>query len=158
MSVKVIHPNELQTYLNNAQSEIPRVTKTFFDIFGTSGCLLNCEAERNLEEVFEYNKEKYDIKSKRDRKRVRAARIAHVKQHEGTRQEGFTASEITASATSGCGSCNVLKQIIQILLFRDEEFCDGFEYSVARDFQLSRRSRGAKEPDVTVQLFQYPGR
>jgi hypothetical protein len=157
MSVKLVNLKVPGIPLIDAKLTAQRVTKTFFDVFGTTGCLLNCEAEKNLEDQFEYNKEKYDIKSKQDRKRVRAARAAHIKQHKGSRQDWFIASEIKASAARGCGSCSVLRQVIQNLFSEDEQLGDEPEYSVSRDFQLSRRVWGGETPDVVIQLFQYPG-
>jgi hypothetical protein len=112
MSVTIINTKDAIAIVDNAQRVAPQVTKSFFDVFGTTGCLLNCEDKKTLEQNIQHNKTKYD---KTDRKGVRLARKEFLTRCHESCQEWFTASEITASAAQGCGSCSALRQIIQNL-------------------------------------------
>jgi hypothetical protein len=145
----------------NTQRPVPKVTKSFFDVFGTTGCRLNCQLQRTIEQNFQHNKVKHVAHSRTERKWVRAARKEHHNQCSGSHQEWFTASDITASSAQGCGSCSILRQIIQNLFSENEQGLSGrYEYSIPYlgSFEIKRRPlQDSKEPVEIIQLFQPPG-
>jgi uncharacterized protein YnzC (UPF0291/DUF896 family) len=158
MSVIIANYKDAIAFAKDAQCAAPQVKKNFFDVFGTSGCLLNCEDERTVNRNFQYNKMKHVIHSKAERKKVRLARKKYLAEFRKTCQEWFTASEIIASAAQGFGSCSVLRQIIQSSFSGNEQGLSNiYEYSVLQDFDLIRRPISAEGPVETVQLFQPPG-
>ncbi|KAI1383443.1 uncharacterized protein F4822DRAFT_77973 [Hypoxylon trugodes] len=85
--------------------------KNFFDVFGTAGCLLGCEDKK-------YPKEKspqIEFRSKRSSRRDRRMTKDDESEAIRTPTQWFDINEITASAVHGCGSCAVLRQLIEIL-------------------------------------------
>jgi hypothetical protein len=154
MSVSIIDREDIIKAAENAQPAPIQTLKNFYDVFGTTGCLLNCEEERTMEQNFRYNETGYHGSKKRGE---RIARCKHLKQSRGSRQEWFNASEITQSAKQGCGSCSVLSQIIQNVFSGCKELSSAYEYSVHYDFKLRRRLSSLEGEMEVVQLFQPPG-
>jgi hypothetical protein len=158
MSVIIANYKEAIAFAENARCAAPQVKKNFFDVFGTPGCLLNCEDERTVNQNFQYDKTKHVIHSRTERKKVRLARKKYLAEFHETRQEWFTASEIIASAAQGCGSCSALRQIIQNSFFGNEQgLSNRYEYSVPQNFDLKRRPIDTEGSVETIQLFQPPG-
>ena len=126
MSVTIINTKDAIAIAENAQRLTPQVTKTlwknFFDVFGTTGCLLNCEVKRTLEHKVQ------DIKGKNDNNDasgVGLARKITLLHFRRSCKEWFTASEITKSAAQGCGSCTAIKQIIRNLFSPNKQDLSG---------------------------------
>lgn len=126
MSVETI---SLETAVNAVKVlTAPSKKKNFQEVFGTAGCLLNCEKDR----------EKKDSKKS------------------ATRIERFTVSQITASSKS-CRCCRLIEFILRATFSRskhDISLTD--EYTVTREFELKRYRTGVTDPEV-VQLFQPRG-
>jgi hypothetical protein len=145
MSVIIANYKDAVLFAENARFAAPKVKKNFFDVFGTSGCILNCEDDRT--------------RSRTEKKGVRLARKKSLADFcRNTRQEWFPASEIIASAAKGCGSCIALRQIIQDSFPGNESgLSDRYEYSIPPQFDLRRRPIVAAGPVESIQLFQPPG-
>jgi hypothetical protein len=158
MLVAIVSNEDAIAIISNAQSVVPQVTKSFFEVFGTTGCLLNCEGGGTFEQNFQKDKKNQDLHSMSKRKGNWWARKKYTIEYCKSRQEWFSASEITASSAQGCGSCGVLEQIIQNLFSRNEQglTCE-YEFSVSLDFELRRRPLGREGQIEIVQLFQPPG-
>jgi hypothetical protein len=129
MSVRVISPDAAVEAVKNFKRTSAQVRKNFFEVFDTSGCLLNCECER-----------------------------LHARSRKNTkRKEWFTASEIAASVLKGCRSCYVLNLIIQESFLRSEHSVSSTDqYSISRNFELKRLPAGEKTVEM-IQLFQPSG-
>jgi hypothetical protein len=157
MSVKVVNYRDVVAIADNAERAAPQATKNFFDVFGTTGCMLNCQQDRNLGQKFQYSNTR--LLSHKAKQAVYAARIKDEKEYCGSRQEWFTASEITVSAGQGCGSCSVIREIIRSSFSQSEHnVFDEYQYSVSLHFELRRRPRGEVKPVEIVHLFQPYGK
>ncbi len=161
MSVTIVNQTDTLARINSAQSVASEVKENnFFDVFGTTGCLLNCADGATLEQIFPDNRTNKGASSRTERKRRRAARREHLDQFHKSHQhiEWFTAGQITASATQGCESCRVLSEILQKTFEGNQKgLSDQHEYSREIDFTLRRRSRAQKDGIESIQLFQPRG-
>jgi len=158
MSVQILTPEDAIAIVERCDPAVPFITENFQRVFETTGCLLNCKDEKVLEEHLHSEKEKYDYKTRQQKKGVIAARKIELNQFRESRQVWFTASEITTSATQGCGSCAVLLAILIKTFFQSEQdLPNDYEYSIAQDFEMRYRRSGTVEPLVIAQLFQPSG-
>ena len=129
--------------------------KNFFDVFGTTGCQLNCQ-ERG--QIYAENKTNNNVHSRAERKRARSNRRTDLTRSLGSYQEWFTADQIGASIASGCGSCRVLSHIFQNSFSGNQQvLSDKYQYSLARNFELRRRPLAQLDPAEIIQLFQPLG-
>ena len=121
----------------------------------TTGCLLNCEVKRTLEHNVHPHKTKDD---KFDGREVRLARKKILVHYYESRQQWFTATEITTSAAQGCGSCSTVGEMFRNLFPGNEQGLSGeYEYSISLEFVLGRRPLGKEEPVEIIELFQPLG-
>ena len=158
MSVEIVDFKNSVEPVHIAQHAGPRVKKNFFDVFGTTGCLLNCQTERTLEQDFQQKRAIHVPHSDRKNTKANSARKKHSRRVRRSRQEWFTANDIAASVAQGCGSCSALNHIIRDSFTGNEQGLSGqYEYSVSLDFELKRRPLGKEEPLERIQLFQPPG-
>jgi hypothetical protein len=159
MSVNILKSNDALKIVENFKSVESSVTKNFFDIFGTTGCLLNCKDERTLDLRLYSDKTRQDAKSRKEKKKIAFEHKLQLSEFRESRQAWFTATIIKTSASRGCGSCQILLKIIIAIFFQDlEDLPEQYEYSVAQDFEVRYREAGEEEPIATVQLFQPPGK
>lgn len=143
MSVKVLTVEAAVEAVENLKGTSPNVDKSFFDVFGTSGCSLNCHLEKR--------------------------RKGH--QRNNLRKVWFSDADLEKSISSGCESCNVLNSIIQESFSRSPHpKASTNRYQITRDFQLQRRviikgktkkhknkdDRKGNKTEI-IQLFQPPG-
>jgi hypothetical protein len=158
MSVRIVDSEDVAALICNPQHIAPQV-KNFFNVFGTAGCLLNCEMERIFEQGFQYNRENHVVHSKAERRVVRSGRREHRQQYLMSRQEWFTTTTVTKSAAQGCGSCSVLRQMLYALFPEDfQDLSVEYEYSISQWFELKRRPPSAGGSMDIIQLFQPPSR
>jgi hypothetical protein len=156
MSVKTLSREEVHALVDNAQLAGPPVTRNFFDVFGTTGCLLDCENGTTLREKIVQHKIRNATQS--SRREGSAARKQRWADSRGPGRKWFNANEILASATQGCGSCSTLRKIIlQVFFPNQQDLPDDCEYFVSRHFEISQREPGAEESVEVFQLFQPPG-
>jgi hypothetical protein len=159
MSVKTLDFKEALAIIDDARNTGPTVTKNFFNVFGTTGCLLNCKFERTLDADLYNEKARYAAKNRREKKKVTSARKIQISQFRESRQTWSTASAIRTSATQGCASCNIIRLITIAIFFPGvHELPDEYEYSIAQDFEVRYRRIGEEEPVAIIQLFQPPGK
>ena len=129
--------------------------KNFFDVFGTTGCQLNCQ---ELGQIHAENKTNDNAHSRAERKRARSNRRTNLKQSLGSRQEWFTAQQIGASIASGCGSCSALSHLFKNSFSGNQQvLSDKYQYSLTLDFELRRRPLTKQDPVEIIQLFQPLG-
>jgi hypothetical protein len=158
MSVTLVDYQDFIETFDNVQQSAVQSTKTFFDVFGIAGCLLNCEFDRLMSQRLDSDKSNHPRISRKEKKQIAFSRAEDLKQLTRPRKEWFPAHEIAQSAAQGCGSCNVLGQIILLLYSEnDQDLSIEHEYSVSRTFALRRRPQGRKEPEEVIQLFQPRG-
>lgn len=148
MSVTIANRKDATEIIDNAENSASQARKNFFDVFGTTGCLLNCRDADAVKQNFGATKG-YSRAVKRE---MRASRL------EKSNQKWFVASDISTSATQGCGSCKVLSQILAMVFDGTEQsLSEEYEYSVSHDFELKRRPLGEEKYIEMTQLFQPPG-
>lgn len=154
MSIKIITNNdaiEIATDIISVGSQFVN----FYEVFGTTGCLLNCEAERAVEQSYQPNVPDQVVGSVALRKAKRKERRSHRYQCSSSTQEWFSGGKLQKSAKQGCGSCGVLKQIFHILFpGTAQEPSNLHEYSVSPDFVLKRRLLRGSDCVEQIQLFQ----
>jgi hypothetical protein len=159
MSVKRLDLKDALAIVDNVSYTRPSVTKNFFDVFGTTGCLLNCKFERTLDADLYNEKTRCPTKNRQEKKKVAYARKIQINQFRESRQTWSTARMIISSAAQGCASCNILRMIIIALFFQGaHDLPDKYEYSIAQDFEMRYRRIGEDEPVAIIQLFQPPGK
>jgi hypothetical protein len=159
MSVKILDAKDALTIVDDAKHTGPTITKNFFEVFGSDGCLLNCKFERTLDSNLYNEKTKHAAKNRQEKKQFTSARKIQINQFRESRQTWFTASTIRTSAMQGCMSCNMLRMIIIALFFQGvHDLPDKYEYSIAQDFEVRYRCIGEEEPTAIIQLFQPPGK
>jgi hypothetical protein len=158
MSVKFIYRQDIIKLVDNDEQPLafttPAKKKNFYNVFGTTGCLLNCENERIVEQTLRYDKTEH-VEYKRERERV--ARKQHRAESRISRREWFSARELAQSVEQGCGSCSVLSKIILNIFPVCGELSSAYEYSVSHEFELRRRLSSGEGKVEIVQLFQPPG-
>ncbi len=107
--------------------------QSFFTIFGTTGCQLNCA---RVGQIHAENKTNDNVHTIVERKRLRLSRKSQQALILAGR-EWFTADEIQASVASGCGSCHALRQIFQNSFPGEQQvLSDEYQYSLSWDFEL----------------------
>jgi hypothetical protein len=74
MLVIIANYQDAISFAENARFAGPKIKKNFFDVFGTSGCILNCEEDRKVNRNFQYDKTQHVMRSRTERKGVRFAR------------------------------------------------------------------------------------
>jgi hypothetical protein len=159
MSVTILPSDKALTVIDDSKCTGPSVTANFFNVFGTTNCLLNCKDERILDLQLYGEKTKQGAKTRREKKKITYEHKLQLNEFRESRQDWFTATTIKRSASQGCGSCSILQKII-IAIFFHESNClpDQYEYSIAQDFEIRYRNVGKDETIATVQLFQPPGK
>lgn len=142
----------------NAQRSEPKAIRNFFDLFGRTGCHLNCREKSAMAQNFGYNMVKHVTHTNTEKKLRKAAQKEQIKQSSCSSHKWFTASNIKASSARGCQSCNILRQIFQSLFSGNEkELSSEYEYSYDK-FEMKRRQIQSSEKIVeTVRLFQPLG-
>ncbi|KAK3718637.1 hypothetical protein LTR37_004854 [Vermiconidia calcicola] len=155
MLVEVLSQGEAIAAVENLEPVDPPITKSFFRTFGTNGCLLNCGL---LESHYQHNKADDGSSSQAGKKLAKSMRKQRDQLFYKSIQKWFTATQMTASAAQGCGSCDILYQIFCRSYQQNENVLfDEYEYSVSDTFGLERRRHAVPESAQLVQLFQPRG-
>jgi hypothetical protein len=156
MSVSTISIEDAKALLRDLPFLGPRPHINFFATFGTSGCLLNCEAERTFELTLKEQKDSLNPKTRQHRKQIRSLRDECG--YRSARQEWFDAKTINASVDRGCGSCYVLRTLVCTIFAKEERCLSGlYEYSISQSFYFRQRRVGGQEVLRHFQLFQPRG-
>jgi hypothetical protein len=156
MSLKVVRYQDLPPgYPEHAITDEP---KTFFDMFDTTKCLLDCPGLRDLHRKL-YCKEGQRASNRGKIKKKKELDRMIVHQYLQSHQEWYTSAEILASTQAGCTSCSVLQQIFRHIFPGDGHGLSGdYQYSTAGYvFELRRRPVEQDGIVETVQLFQPSG-
>lgn len=150
MSVIVLPHEEALAISDEAQAALPQaqIVMNFFEHFGTTGCMLDCEHKKTQEAEFKYNK------ASSNREKARSARKSHAK--EFCRTRWFTGKDLVSSKRKGCGSCDVLSQILSKVFHQGENMhLETCKFSVAPSWELKAQQIGGNERELSAQLFQY---
>jgi hypothetical protein len=159
MTVIVLDPKDIPSSSKGLEGTGPPVFRNFFDVFGTTGCQLNCNDERILDADLYEEKTRAAAKTRKEKKKITFERKTQINHFRESRKTWFDTTEIKASAEQGCNSCNILLKILVALFFRNiNDLPEGYEYSIAQDFEVKYRRHGEEEPIAIVQLFQPPGK
>jgi len=152
MTVAITNHKDTVEYVHDSENLAPQARENFFDVFGTTGCLLNCKGSIRQDVELDQAKEE---QSGAVRREMKASRAEYRKKLSST---WFVASDIATSAVKGCGSCSVLSQILAMVYDNTRQGQPQvYEYSVSHDFKLKRRPLGEERYVEMVQLFQPPG-
>ncbi|KAH7310151.1 hypothetical protein BKA65DRAFT_485091 [Rhexocercosporidium sp. MPI-PUGE-AT-0058] len=137
MLVAIATYKDATEYVHDSENLAPQSRENFFDIFGTTGCVLNCKDSIRQDVELDQAKEE---QSRAVRRKMKASQAEYCKKLSLT---WFIASDIATSAIKGCGSCSVLSQIL-VMVFDNTQQSQprAYEYSVSHDFKLKRRRLG----------------
>jgi hypothetical protein len=158
MSVTIINRKDINKVAEDAQRPTTPIIKSFYEVFGTSGCSLNCQASHNHEQSMQNIATMHPNKSRSGRRERWQARAGYQTELDESQEEWFEASKISASAGQGCGSCGILYQLIK-LLFPDNHIFPiiDYEYSISHEFAIRRRPKQEQESVEVIELFQPSG-
>jgi hypothetical protein len=158
MSVEVLNHKDVLLFLETSSTAESPVTKNFFDVFGTTACLLNCKNERTLDADLYTEKAKHAAKTRQEKKKITFERKIQIGQFRESRKVWFSVDTIAASAEHGCNSCKLLLKMLIAIFFQNlGSLPKEYEYSIAQDFELRYRCLGEEKPIAIAQLFQPPG-
>ncbi|KAI1456987.1 heterokaryon incompatibility protein-domain-containing protein [Annulohypoxylon moriforme] len=136
MSVTVLSREDVTKIVGNDRPAKSYTWKNFFDVFSTTGCLLNCGGRKDTK-----------ITS-RKKPKTKADQVA---------ARWFSIGEITTSAARGCEACKVLQQIIKTLFSTEDiNMPEPYEYSISKVFEIRKRARSKPDSVEIIQLFQLP--
>ncbi|KAH8724267.1 hypothetical protein GQ44DRAFT_284168 [Phaeosphaeriaceae sp. PMI808] len=159
MSVRVLDLQDAIAYIDKCKHAKESVTKNFQDVFGTAGCLLNCNYERTFEDDLRGEKAEYASKTSQRRKDLSHNRKLQCSKFRESRQTWFAGSKFVASAAQGCQSCSCLMKIFLGIFFQGaQDLPDSFEYSVSQNFEIRYRLPGNVDAVAIARLFQPQGK
>lgn len=166
MPVRRISHDAALEIIELTQPDATATKENFYEIFGAENCLLNCRDQLDLEQNPSFTKTNEGINSRKGRRDARSSRRESRNQVLKSRKEWFSVVDIDASIRSGCGSCQVLRDLLTELFDQNQiGLSQSYEYSVTDSFTLQRRLKrhpkrrpnGPKEPVQEIQLFRPRG-
>ena len=156
-SIKRISLFEVAELLDGLSGPLLR-NINFHDIFGTEGCLLDCEERRKTQQ-----------RLYRPRERGTSTGREKISSTETSLKDEslmyFTRKDFDSSASVGCTSCRILGAVIDVVFIQnDEQLRDGEDegsdarYSVSASFLMHEECTNASMTRTRrIQLFSLKG-